>query len=101
MSTNYKSIMLWLLDGRSYTEISTSLGCSRKTISHTKHILTTNNLTVNQIHDLTTTQIEELFPDHRRRDPGRFIQPDFEAIAERRKRALPDLGCVAGMREPA
>lgn len=86
MSTDYKSIMLWLLDGRSYTEISTSLGCSRKTISHTKHILTTNNLTVNQIHDLTTTQIEELFPDHRRRDPERFLQPDMEAIAQRRMR---------------
>lgn len=86
MSTDYKSIMLWLLDGRSYTEISTSLGCSRKTISHAKHILTTNNLTVDQIHDLSTSQLEDLFPDHRRRNPARFLQPDMEAIAQRRMR---------------
>ncbi|MDO5373185.1 MAG: hypothetical protein Q4F10_07005 [Corynebacterium glutamicum] len=39
---------------------------------------------MNQIHDLTTTQIEELFPDHRRRDPERFLQSNMEAIAQRR-----------------
>lgn len=84
MTTDYRSIMLWLLDGRSYTEISTSLGCSRKTISHTKHVLTTQDLTLDQIQNLTSSQIEELFPDNRRRDPAQFLQPDMAAIAKRR-----------------
>lgn len=78
--------MLWLLDGRAHTEISTSRGCSRETINHAKHILTTKNLTVDQIHDLNTSQLEDLFPDHRRRDPTRFLQTDMEAIAQRRIR---------------
>lgn len=84
MTTDYRSIMRWLLDGRSYTEISTSLGCSRKTISHTKHVLTTQDLTLDQIQNLTSSQIKELFPDNRRRDPAQFLQPDMAAIAKRR-----------------
>lgn len=83
--TDYRSILLWLHDGRSYTQIASHLGCSRRTISHARTVLDAQGFSAADITALTTTDLEALFPDHRRRDPGRFVQPDFAAIAHRRK----------------
>lgn len=84
--TDYRSILLWLREGRSYAEIASNLGCSRRTISHARTVLDAQGLSAQSVRALSDQELQALFPDNRRRDPGRFVQPDFKAIAERRTR---------------
>ena len=47
--TDYRSILLWLCEGRSYTEIASNLGCSRRTISHARTVLDAQGLSAQSV----------------------------------------------------
>ena len=59
---DYKRVMTLLLEGNSYRQIETLLGCSHRTIGRAAKVLATQEWsTVEQVAALTADQIDELF----------------------------------------
>lgn len=74
---SYKAIMALVFEGRSYDEIVSLVGCSRREISAVKKTVAAKGLTAAQAASMGEAQCAELFPDGRRTVSGSFDQPDF------------------------
>lgn len=83
--TDYRSIMIALAKQRPWAQITTTYGCSRRSIDKAQRVIRTHQFTLADIEKLTTGQIRDLFPDNRRRNDEDFLPPDFAAIAARRQ----------------
>ncbi|WP_042409524.1 hypothetical protein, partial [Corynebacterium jeddahense] len=86
MVTNYRLIMLALVQGRSWSQITSDLGCSRSSIDKASRVLRSTGMDEDTITALSAQELSELFPDNRRRDSDAFVEPDFAGIAARRRR---------------
>lgn len=86
MVTNYRLIMLALVQGRSWSQITSDLGCSRSSIDKASRVLRSTGMDEDAITALSAQELSELFPDNRRRDSDAFVEPDFTGIAARRRR---------------
>lgn len=86
MVTNYRLIMLALVQGRSWSQITSDLGCSRSSIDKASRVLRSTGMDEDTITALSAQELSELFPDNRRRDSDAFVEPDFTGIAARRRR---------------
>ena len=86
MVTNYRLIMLALVQGRSWSQITSDLGCSRSSIDKASRVLRSTGMDEDTITALSPQELSELFPDNRRRDSDAFVEPDFAGIAARRRR---------------
>lgn len=83
MATDYKAIMIALLNGWSWSKIRDDYRCSRRTISKAAVAIDAFGLTVAQVRELDSAGIEALFPDRRRRDDSAYLQPDFTRIVSK------------------
>lgn len=79
-------IMLALVQGRSWSQITSDLGCSRSSIDKASRVLRSTGMDEDTINALSAQELSELFPDNRRRDLDAFVEPDFAGIAARRRR---------------
>ena len=79
MVTNYRLIMLALVQGRSWSQITSDLGCSRSSIDKASRVLRSTGMDEDTITALSPQELSELFPDNRRRDSDAFVEPDFGA----------------------
>ncbi|MBP1325042.1 transposase [Leucobacter exalbidus] len=91
--TNYRQIMLLLLQDQSYRQIASIAACSQTTISKARRVLHTEQLTTStQINALTAEDLDRLFNDGRKSVPGEFVPVDIEKIiAARLGRKKPPL----------
>ncbi len=84
MVTDYRAIMFALVAGnRSWNQIRADLGVSKSTIDKASRVVRDHRLDARGIAGLSNAQLEELFPDNRRRNDAEFLAPDFKKVAER------------------
>ena len=83
MPTDYRLILLSLLDGQTYTDITTALGCSSKSIAAARKVLTTHHLDTEAVAALGVEELQRLFPDERRGRDDSFAPVDCDAIVTR------------------
>lgn len=84
MVTDYRAIMFVLVAGnRSWNQIRADLGVSKSTIDKASRVVRDHRLDARGIAGLSNAQLEELFPDNRRRNDAEFLAPDFKKVAER------------------
>ncbi|MER0073880.1 hypothetical protein ABRP94_00005, partial [Corynebacterium sp. KPL3739] len=82
--TDYRAIMFVLVAGnRSWNQIRADLGVSKSTIDKASRVVRDHRLDARGIAGLSNAQLEELFPDNRRRNDAEFLAPDFKKVAER------------------
>lgn len=83
MPTDYRLILLSLLDGQTYTDITTALRCSSKSIAAARKVLTTHHLDTEAVAALGVEELQRLFPDERRGRDDSFAPVDCDAIVTR------------------
>lgn len=84
MVTDYRAIMFALVAGnRSWNQIRADLGVSKSTIDKGSRVVRDHQIDARGIAGLSNAQLEELFPDNRRRNDAEFLAPDFKKVAER------------------
>jgi transposase len=74
---NHRSIMKLVLEDRSYDQIVSVVGCSRRDVSVVKKAVAARGITAEQVEAFTDAEVAELFPDGRRNVSGAYDQPDF------------------------
>lgn len=77
---NYRTIMELVLQERSYNEIVDILGCSWRDISTVKKTVVSRGITAGSIESMTEADIQELFPDGRKRLSDEYDTPDFAVV---------------------
>lgn len=82
MIEKYRAILRLLIQQRSYRDIKARLGVGFRTISHAKAVLDDTPLaTVDEVDELSTTQLEEWFVDRRRTTGNdQFVPIDMDAV---------------------
>lgn len=74
---NHRAIMKLVLEDRSYDQIVSVVGCSRRDVSVVKKAMAARGITAEQVEAFTEAEVAELFPDGRRNVSGAYDQPDF------------------------
>ncbi|BAC18923.1 integrase core domain protein [Corynebacterium efficiens YS-314] len=82
---NYKEIMALCLDGKSYSQITTVLGCSHRDIARVKAVIAQERIDPDCFRELSPGWFEDIFADGRRRRSQAYDQPDFKALAKKLK----------------
>lgn len=77
---DYQAIMTLALAGRSYAEITASVGCSRRDVATAKKTIATYGITAGQVGAMSPAEIAGLFPDGRKRVSQAYEQPDFDRV---------------------
>lgn len=82
---DYQTIMSMLFKHRTYDEITSSVGCSRRDIAAVKKTISTRGITADRFAAMTAADIEKLFPDGRRTMSADYADPHFAQILEEMK----------------
>ena len=95
MSTDYRAIMLRIVDGDlTYSKIQHSLGCSSKSVRAAKRVVDDLGLDAAAIANLSDEAVEELFPDNRRGRDEQLAPIPLDEIVERFKRSKSKRGKI-------
>jgi len=91
--TDYRQIMLLLLQEHSYRQVTAMVGCSQNTVARARRVLNEHNLTTAaQVETLTPEGLDRLFSDGRKTVTGEFAPINIEkVIAARVGRKKPPL----------
>lgn len=83
--TDYRLVMSLLLQGRSYREIETLVGCSHRAIARAKKLCDERGfVTETQLEALTAEDIDALFVDARKTPSTEFVAFDVEEMVKKR-----------------
>ncbi|XBH21711.1 IS21 family transposase [Jonesiaceae bacterium BS-20] len=82
---DYQAIMSLVLKGRTYDEITASVGCSRRDVAAVKQKIGSDSITVDRFASMTGQEIEDLFPDGRRTVSQDYADPHFVQVVEEMK----------------
>lgn len=82
---DYKAIMALLLDNRSYSEIVSIIGCSRRDVSLARKTINAHGLDAGVVAGMGAEKLQELFPDGRKNVSAGFVQPDFAQVVRSMK----------------
>jgi hypothetical protein len=82
---DYRAIMSLALKGRTYLEITASVGCSHRDVSAVKKALDTVGITAERFASMTAADIEQLFPDGRKAVSQDYADPHFAQVVEEMK----------------
>lgn len=77
---SYRKIMELALEGRSYSEIVETAGCSRRDVSAVKKTITSGGISAAMMASMTDAEVAALFPDGRKRVSEGYEQPDYAAV---------------------
>lgn len=83
---DYQAIMSMLLRHRTYEEISTSVGCSRRDIATVKKAIGVHGITAQSFASMSTKDFEQFFPDRRKNISSEYADPHFAQVVEEMKR---------------
>lgn len=79
----FREIMALRLEGKSYGDISTALGCSNRDIARVIDVIESYGITVESFAGLSPAFFDEHFPDGRRARKASYVQPDYKALADK------------------
>lgn len=82
---DYHAIMSLLAKGRTYSEITASVGCSHRDVATAKRTMTTAGITPQRLAALSATDIEDLFPDQRKAVSEQYADPQFAQVVKQMK----------------
>lgn len=82
---DYQAIMSLVFKGRTYDEITASVGCSRRDVAAVKQKIRSADITADSFASMTGQEIEGLFPDGRRAVSQDFADPHFIQVVEEMK----------------
>ncbi|MFJ2617864.1 IS21 family transposase [Glutamicibacter sp. NPDC087344] len=82
---DYHAIMSLLVTGRTYSEITASVGCSHRDVATAKRTMTAAGITAQRLAALQAADIEQLFPDQRRTISQEYADPHFAQVIEQMK----------------
>ncbi|WP_017791933.1 IS21 family transposase [Leucobacter salsicius] len=83
--TDYRQLMLLLIEKRSYREIATRLGCSQRTIAKVRRVLDEQQLVGSeQVAALALEEIDGLFSDGRKSAADGFVPVDIDKVVQSR-----------------
>lgn len=91
--TDYRQLMLLVLEGRPYREIVARQGCSQRTIAKVRRVLDEQQIDdASLVEALTLDEIDALFTDGRKSVSGEFVPVDIDrVVAARVGRSKPPL----------
>ncbi|WPR66523.1 IS21 family transposase [Glutamicibacter protophormiae] len=82
---DYHAIMSLLAKGRTYSEITASVGCSHRDVATAKRTMTAAGITPQRLAALSATDIEDLFPDQRKAVSEQYADPQFAQLVKQMK----------------
>lgn len=83
--TDYRQLMLLLIEKRSYREIVARQGCSQRTIAKVRRVLDEQQLvSIAQVEALTLEDIDGLFSDGRKSVAGGFVPVNIDQVVQAR-----------------
>ncbi|WP_342318728.1 hypothetical protein [Corynebacterium mayonis] len=77
----FKEIMAMRLEGKSYGDIASALGCSNRDIARVITVINSYGITAESFTRLSPEFFDEHFPDGRRARKASYVQPDYKALA--------------------
>jgi len=77
--------MFLLAKGRTYSEITASVGCSHRDVASAKHTTASASIVPQRLATLSATDAEDLFPDQHKAVSGKYADPQFAQIVEQMK----------------
>ena len=91
--TDYRQLMLLVLEQRPYREIVARQGCSQRTIAKVRRVLDEQQIDdASLVEALTLDEIDALFTDGRKTVSGQFVPVDIDrVVAARVGRSKPPL----------
>jgi len=91
--TDYRQLMLLVLEQRPYREIVARQGCSQRTIAKVRRVLDEQQIdNASLVEALTSDEIDALFTDGRKHVSGEFVPVDIDrVVAARVGRSKPPL----------
>ncbi len=95
--TDYRQLMLLLIEKRPYREIVARQGCSQRTIAKVRRVLDEQLLvSIEQVEALTLEDVDGLFSDGRKSVAGGFVPVNIDQVVQARlgrKRSSPVEWC--------
>lgn len=83
--TDYRQLMLLLIEKRSYREIATRLGCSQRTIAKVRRVLDEQHFVDSaQVAALALEDIDRFFSDGRKSTADGFVPVDIDKVVQSR-----------------
>lgn len=82
---DYHAIMSLLAKGRTYSEITASVGCSHRDVAAAKRAMTAAGITEQRLASLSAADLQDLFPDQRKAVSGQYADPHFVQVIEQMK----------------
>lgn len=82
---DYHAIMSLLAKGRTYSEISVSVGCSHRDVATAKRTMTAAGITPERLAALSAIDSKDLFPDQRKAVSQEYADPHFAQLIEQMK----------------
>lgn len=83
--TDYRQLMLLLIEKHSYREIAARLGCSQRTIAKVRRVLDDQQLDRSQqVLALSLEDIDALFSDGRKSTSDGFVPVDINKVVQSR-----------------
>lgn len=82
---NFRQIMVMCLQGASYSQVTSSLGCSRRDVARVKAVIADESITQEVFDQLPPRWFSDQFSDCRRARKFAYDQPDFKALADKIK----------------
>jgi len=82
---DYHAIMSLLAKGRTYSEITASVGCSHRDVAAAKRTMTAAGITEQRLASLSAADLQDLFPDQRKAVSGQYADPHFVQVIEQMK----------------
>ena len=79
----FKEIMAMRLEGKSYADIASALGCSNRDTVRVIEVINAYGITEESFPKLPPGFFDEHFPDGRRARKASYVQPDFNALADK------------------
>lgn len=76
--TNYRRIVVLLLEGRSYREVVEVVGCSHRDVSRVRKVIEERGVTATTV--VSEQDLADWFPDGRRIVSAAYEQPDLAAV---------------------
>jgi hypothetical protein len=87
MSKRKKILLMLAKGGVSQADVAAALHASKRDVSSCARLLREQGLTFDQVSAMDAAEVDGFFPSDGRKPSPEYLQPDLEAMVERKKRS--------------